>query len=154
MMRYFYVFDYEDKNDSNRDRFASALNLHAQMYLLGDKYSVEGLKKMAAAKFERWCHDLSSNVNFDPKTYMGYLLDVVPLVYTNSQAQALRHSLVKAIACYLNTSLSVLRNDGYKDLFFEYPEFAYDTLTASMVAAHTFDDGWTKHDEGWDPKDG
>ena len=136
MMRYFYVLDYEDDEDRERYRLLM-LHLHVEMYLLGDKYVVEGLKKLAAAKFRHCCHQFGSNVKSLPDFYIKCLLQIVPRVYTAPQARALRPSLAKAIACFLDKNLSMMRNERFKELYYAHPDFAYDTMTAGMVRAHS-----------------
>lgn len=152
MMRYFYLLDYEEEDERKRYRYFFTLDLHVEMYLLGDKYAVEGLKKVAAVKFGRSCRNLSRDVKFHTKTYMGSLLEMVPLVYTAPQARALRQSLAEAIACYIDANLSVMRNEHFKELYYAHPDFAYDTMTAGMVRAHSHNTGCAGKHKGWDSK--
>lgn len=150
-MRYFYLLDYEEEDERKRYRHFFALDLHMDMYLLGDKYAVEGLKKVAAVKFGRSCRNLS-DVKFHTQTYMGKLLEMVPRVYTVPPARALRQSLADAIACYIDADLSVMRNERFKELYYAHPDLAYDTMTAGMVRAHSHHTGCAGNHKGWVPK--
>lgn len=152
MMRYFYVLDYEEEDERKRCRYIFALDLHVEMYLLGDKYAVEGLKKVAAVKFGGSCRSLSHVVKFHPKTYMGILLEMVPRVYTTPPARALRQSLAEAIACYIDADLGVMRNERFKELYYAHPDFAYDTMTAGMVRAHSHKTAGVGYRQAWAAK--
>lgn len=151
MMRYFYLLDYEDDEDRKRYRYFM-LHLHVELYLLRDKYVVEGLKKVAAAKFRHCCHQFGSKVKSLPDFYFGCLLEIVPLVYTAPQARALRPSLAEAIACYIDADLSVMRHERFKELYYAHPDFAYDTMTAGMVRAHSHHTGCAGNRKGWNAK--
>ncbi|KAL8990731.1 MAG: hypothetical protein Q9169_008051 [Polycauliona sp. 2 TL-2023] len=124
------------------------------MYILGDKYGISGLRSIAATKFDHQCYYLSSDLELHPDINLNSLLDVVPLLYTHNQAHPLRLNLVEALAHILNMSLRTLKTVRYVELFKNYPDFAFETMTASMVAAHSRKDDWSsRYDAGWDPDD-
>ncbi|KAL8735379.1 MAG: hypothetical protein Q9166_000924 [cf. Caloplaca sp. 2 TL-2023] len=112
------------------------------MYILGDKYDIDDLKKLSAARFGKWCKELSDNIFWDPENYTKYLIAAVPLVYTAilEEDRALRISLTKALARYLNGNKVLLGESHFKEICLEYPDFGYDMMTEGMQAAHTRDE--------------
>ncbi|KAL6714132.1 hypothetical protein ACLMJK_008626 [Lecanora helva] len=57
LVDYAYVLDYTDheyahKSNSEEHKFISALHTNAELYLLGEKYDLQGLKKLAGTKFD------------------------------------------------------------------------------------------------------
>lgn len=53
MVHYFYNFDYDDSDISHTaPKMRSSLRIHVQMYSLGDKYDIPGLRTLALEKFK------------------------------------------------------------------------------------------------------
>ncbi|KAL8671233.1 MAG: hypothetical protein Q9168_004265 [Polycauliona sp. 1 TL-2023] len=145
MMKYFYTLDYDPSPNSS-----SALALHAHMYILADKYNIDGLAKLATTNFAHGrdapIYDPSCS---NPKTALGHLLDIVPLVYDNiGSGSLLRQQLVYSIAGYLNASGGAMRDERYMELFKRYPDFGYESMRKGMEVAHGNMRGWDG--DGWD----
>ncbi|KAI7343100.1 hypothetical protein KC331_g3578 [Hortaea werneckii] len=78
MIKYFYSFDYA--TDPSIDaRFANPLEMHAHVYVVADKYSVEDLKQLACRKFTDLVPEIVPQ-NLDPT-------DAIRLIFTATPEQ-------------------------------------------------------------------
>lgn len=108
MVDYFYLDNYEDRNEQpedpseekpNRsdDEELSALRIHARMFALADMYQVDGLQKLAVAKYGK-------AMNKNPR--IEDILESIPDVYqlTPSSVRLLRSVAVLALRLQLERS--------------------------------------------------
>ncbi|KAI4172672.1 MAG: hypothetical protein LQ343_003412 [Gyalolechia ehrenbergii] len=148
MMRYFYVLDYNDEGE------ATVFDVNAQMYAMGDRFGVPGLKKVAAAKFEKHCRCAGGESPAD-QSQMDSLLLAVPMVYksTPKTDRALRDSVAGAFARDLPVNRERwLTSSGFKNICRTFPEFIFDILGRTVdsqvkkrYGGWDFDD-WDRHD--------
>lgn len=117
MMDFLYLFDYDDgqySGLSNRKDHAyrSARYTNAEMYALGEKYNLQGLKKTAAAKFETALHS---------ETRGTPILPLITLIYasTPENDRGLR-DLILPVALVNAKILSSL--PGFKSMIVENAE--------------------------------
>ncbi|KAI6801856.1 hypothetical protein KC361_g1491 [Hortaea werneckii] len=76
MVKYFYSFD--DATDASTDNhFANPLEMHAQVYVVADKYGVEDLKQLACRKFTDLVPDIVPQ-NLDPTDAIRILYTATP----------------------------------------------------------------------------
>ncbi|KAL8916846.1 MAG: hypothetical protein Q9172_006083 [Xanthocarpia lactea] len=138
MMKYFYFLDYfEDEDDDQTSATFSELELHVQMFSIGDKYDIICLKNMAAIKFRDCCeeHNVWDSVD-KRKAAVKTLVSAVPAVYKNTPDDdvILRPPLVNTITERLNKDSALLHE--LKDMCLQYPKFSYDLMEATWRVAH------------------
>ncbi|KAL8857821.1 MAG: hypothetical protein Q9178_005577 [Gyalolechia marmorata] len=138
MMKYFYFLDYfEDEDDDRTSATFSELELHVQMFSMGDKYDVICLKNMAAIKFRDCCeeHNIWDSEN-KREAAVKALVSAVPAVYANTPDDdvILRPPLVNTITERLNKDSALLHE--LKDMCLQYPQFSYDLMEATWRVAH------------------
>lgn len=100
MLQHLYMQTYTvdlglDRFWSRNDSWAKTrLHVHAQMYSLGDKYDLPGLKKEAARRFNE-----DIRIPGDSKSEILTLLSVVPIVYTTTPDtdRGLRNHVVRQV---------------------------------------------------------
>ncbi|RMY90843.1 hypothetical protein D0861_03435 [Hortaea werneckii] len=76
MVKYFYSFDYAT-DASTDNHFANPLEMHAQVYVVADKYGVEDLKQLACRKFTDLVPDIVPQ-NLDPTDAIRILYTATP----------------------------------------------------------------------------
>lgn len=124
MIRYFYLLDSERTrgNEDKEEVKPSRAMLNAEMYVLADKYEIEGLKKVALDGFED-----SLFRAWEIDTTVSELRVVVPFTYgsTPKSDRGLKDCVIE----------SVLRNwrgrpnkAGLQQLFLDTPEFFLDMI--------------------------
>lgn len=144
-MRYFYLLDYP-----SFARPELELDLHARMYIMGDKYDVPDLRKVAARKFAHWCEELSRNPQGKKAAvHINYFLRVVVPAYKDlpETDRTLRKPFTKGLARFLNASPDLLNHEHYRDMCLEYPLFGLDMQTESLFATHAGEPGWRVEEE-------
>ena len=102
MLQHLYMQTYMvDLGLDGLDRYWSLLHVHAQMYSLGDKYDLPGLKREAARRFTE-----DVKIPADCKSETLTLLSIVPIVYTTTpdSDRGLRNLLVRQIFERYNTA--------------------------------------------------
>ena len=121
MIRYLYTLDYNDTSiaayatESDAETpTESTLCVNVQMYILGDKYGIWGLKKAAAAEFEK---------EMTQKTDILEFLPVVAKIYesTPEPDRGLRDVAVR-LACVNPAALA--KSTKFKEVVADVPEFA------------------------------
>lgn len=128
MMDFLYLFDYDDGHYSglsNRKDHAyrSARYTNAEMYALGEKYDLQGLKKTAAAKFETALHS---------ETRGTPILPLITLIYasTPENDRGLR-DLILPVALVNAKNLSNV--PGFKSMIVENAEFVSDVFGKTIA---------------------
>ncbi|KAL8835840.1 MAG: hypothetical protein Q9170_003163 [Blastenia crenularia] len=141
MMRYFYVLDYDDQeyNDNNwADPVAptspgvlSVFEINAQMYALADQFGVEGLKKVAASKFELRCKETMSSMH---ASHMNAMLRSVEAIYTSTPEgdTTLRATIARAVAFLPAGRQACMEILEFKSICSRYPDFMWDVLANRM----------------------
>jgi hypothetical protein len=115
LVDYFYNTDYPATN-TGMASFGGVLLLHANMYIVADKYEVLDLKEMAVERFGKAVPAAVKNESVAP---------VIELVFANtaSAQDSMREFLVD-VWPILSSFLRELGNDGaVHDLFAKVPEF-------------------------------
>ena len=137
MMKYFYFLDYFEDEDDRTCATFSELELHVQMFSLGDKYDIICLKNMAAIKFRDCCEEHNVWDSEDKRVAaVRTLVSAVPAVYENTPDEdvILRPPLVNTIIERLNKDSALLHE--LKDMCLQYPQFSYDLMEATWRVAH------------------
>lgn len=129
MLEYLYMQDYSV--DLGFDPFLSAndswaktrLHVHAQMYSLGDKYDLAGLKKEAARRF---INDIA--IPRDKKGETLTLLSVIPTIYTTTPDSD--RGLRDLVARHVFQRYDIASKHFIKeiDAAFGVPQFARDII--------------------------
>lgn len=117
----------EPDNDDESEDAAASLSVHARMFALADMYDLEGLQKLAAAKY---------GSVMATKASLQDLLASVPDVYqlTPSFVRDLRDRVVTAVRVKLGTKLGDNEEEtdslmeAYDDIADASPEFLKDLL--------------------------
>lgn len=136
MLQYLYLNDYSarsgSEDDSLPDTIVAELLVDAQVYSLGKKYGIKGLRKAAAAEFEAdmfitCCLDTSS-ANVDA---FAAMLEVVYTITLESDKD-IRKSASSVDGRLLE---QMLGNATFKDLLARTPEIAYDLLVSHVAVS-------------------
>ncbi len=124
LMSFFYDEDYSDptEGDENKEVPLSALELHAEMYALGDKYQAPGLSRLATQKYER-----SLKRDWVPEDFLRSIAKVYQL--TPESNRELRNAVLHHARSNIKQFQS---NDAmriqFKDTNRGVPEFTSDLL--------------------------
>ncbi|KAL8677152.1 MAG: hypothetical protein Q9224_007218, partial [Gallowayella concinna] len=124
------------------DNYEANLRLHVQMHALGDKYRIDCLRDLATAKFGDACHELGACEARNKPSKFAVLLDLVPIVYEMTQAEAehhqyypLRFHLTKAIKDAIETNSLYWEHAHLKGICLQNAEFAYDVMRLAVENA-------------------
>ncbi len=143
MMRYCYLFDYNDHDETAM----SDVEVNARMYAIADRFGVPGLKKAAAAKFARCC--ILSQTPFG----MEILLKCVETVYTSTPDtdNTLRESLATAIGHLLRKQQNLVETSQFKDTCLQFADFAYQMIKTGISSGSTlrYPDRWNTSNDDW-----
>lgn len=139
MVKYFYTLDYPDTKSIALKAGSmvetpenSAFHVNVQMYIMGDKYGIWGLKKTAEAKFEK---AITQNKG---------ILDLLPVVGTIYESTPEQDRGLRDIAVRLaGLDLAALTKlPQFKEVVADVPEFACDIIkwasTNATKPASTF----------------
>ncbi|KAL9596993.1 MAG: hypothetical protein Q9219_005419 [cf. Caloplaca sp. 3 TL-2023] len=97
MMKYLYVLDYDGSGNYRKpiDPDLSCFEVNAQMYAMGDRFGIPGLKQVAASKFSYWCEEIISweSDDSDLAESRKTLLESAETIYTSTPEEdsTLRH---------------------------------------------------------------
>ncbi len=122
MIKYFYLGDYPDSGPAleiGPEEYVSSMNINAELYALGDKYDIKGLKKLSSKKFEAALDRIR-----------GGALEfcaAIPLVYTTTPDtdRTLRDLVFRAVSRNWKL-LSAAPN--FKDCMLRNPGFVIDVV--------------------------
>ncbi|KAL9626831.1 MAG: hypothetical protein Q9204_007006, partial [Flavoplaca sp. TL-2023a] len=146
MMRYFYILDYTDDGVTP----SKELILDAQMYVMGDKYDIPDLRKVAARKFAYLCFHLSLDPTEDMAVgYMQFFQDILPLAYKclPETDDALRRPIAKVFRSHLTAFPYLVKIDEYRSYCLEYPLFGLDVQMAILLIPEEGEGGSSSEDE-------
>ena len=123
-MDFFYCGEYSDPSEGDKGKEAplSALELHAEMYALGDKYQAPELSRLAMQKYEgRLGRDWA------PQDFLRSIAMVYKL--TPESNRELRNTTLR----HARSSIEQLQSDDmmrirFKETCLDVPEFAVDLL--------------------------
>ncbi len=138
MMRYCYLFDYDDQDETAM----SDVEVNARMYAMADQFGVPGLKTAAAAKFARCC---TWRQSVEVPVGLDILLDCVETVFTSTPDtdHTLRKSRASALVCLLQKHQDLVETSQFKDKCLLFPDFAYHMVKAGIyVGASLRYAGW------------
>ncbi|KAK6221820.1 hypothetical protein QIS74_04692 [Colletotrichum tabaci] len=94
----------------------------AKLYILADKYGIEGLRSLCLHRLKQSLLHCSGTVEFE-----SLLLDVIEFVFSKTKTQ---DSLRKLLVCYCITDLQWIAScEHYEDLIEELPGFASAILS-------------------------
>ncbi|KAL8833854.1 MAG: hypothetical protein Q9176_007772 [Flavoplaca citrina] len=144
MMRYFYLLDYP-----GQEGLEGSFKLHAQMYVMGDKFDVSDLRKIAARRVADSCESFGKEYHRHPEeqlaaSYLKIFRDVVCLAYKSLPEMdfALSRPLAKTIAPWLAAYPHLLKNPDYQFCCIQFPLFGLDMQAEILFVAHAGDLGW------------
>ncbi|KAL8775132.1 MAG: hypothetical protein Q9209_000611 [Squamulea sp. 1 TL-2023] len=128
----------EEPEASEVSTYIFRLQLHMQMFTIGDKYNIPCLKHVAADKFHSLCTYLSNNWNL--KACTNALIAAVPLLYDSTSTiddrdSLLRQSLVEQLGEAFVYQFKFVDDTNFKECL-EYPEFSYDIMKSIMHARY------------------
>lgn len=110
--------------------------MHAQMYVMGDKYDIPDLREVAARKFAEWCLDLSlPTAEHLAVPLLKSFQDVLPLAYKSvpETDDTLRRPIARVFKTHLTTFPHLVKNDEYRSYCLEYPLFGLDVQMAILL---------------------
>lgn len=128
MLDFLYTGDYAESFDEieGQSPSISALQHHARLFILAEKYAIHGLCRLAARKFKK-----SLDNKCDPLEFLGSIHDV----YAGPPASTLK-AVATRFARY--NLASVLKDEStrkyYDEVVAEVPHFAKDVLDSYMAA--------------------
>jgi hypothetical protein len=132
MVDYLYTGDYSletDETDQEPDTYSdSSLSIHAIMYSIGDKYDIEGLRRLSTRKY---CEALQRDL------YINDFFASIPYVYalTPESSRDLRDPALAFARNVLSgdgpTTLSIVR-EAFDELVIECPEFVKELLYSAL----------------------
>ena len=125
LVEYFYTGEYDGavkESNKNQDPPTSELQFHARMFLLADKYSIEGLKVLSSRKYCARLNRISGGEEF---------LNSIPDVYTLGFLS--RKPLVDGVVKFARNHLRRYAVEAstraiYDQVAAEVPEFVKDVL--------------------------
>lgn len=126
MVAFSYYENYIDgsfggKSKRPEHQFRSILHTNAEMYILGEKYDLPALKKLALVKFDNAEKEMVSKAKRD------HVLSLIPLVYTGTldTDRGLRDRMVQ----YVTANAKELAKDSkIKSLITENPDFVLEVI--------------------------
>lgn len=123
-MNFFYYGDYSDpiEGDKGKEGPLSALELHAELYALGDKYQVPGLSRLAIQKYEGRLKRA-----WDPQKFLQLIARVYNLTLESNR------DLRNAALCHARSHVGKLQSDDamrtqFRGTCLDIPEFTADLL--------------------------
>lgn len=125
-MQFFYFGDYPDPSNDQENEEAplSALELHAEMYAIGDKYQAPGLSRLAVQKYKDRLK--SSWTQKDLLRSIAKVYYLTPESKRDLRDVTVQH--VRSKMCYFQS------NDAerihFRGICLEVPEFSLDVLQA------------------------
>ncbi|KAL8938035.1 MAG: hypothetical protein Q9216_004107 [Gyalolechia sp. 2 TL-2023] len=154
MMRYFYILDYND--DDVDEGTGTVFIINAQMYAMGDRFGVPGLKGVAAAKFERHCSCAGGKSAADQRQ-MDSLLLAIPTVYKSTPKKdgTLRDSVAGAFARdLLVNGEKWFPSTRFQKICRQFPDFIFDVLGKSVASQGRKKSGGDWRRSKWNQNDG
>lgn len=120
--------DWASDTESKSTFDASQLLLSAEMYEIGDKYDVLGLKKLALSKFSLLCDEYWDDVLFAPAAHYAFST-------TPENDKGLRDIVTQTIADHMD----MLNSPAVEALLHEF-----NGLAVSLLTMRAKDLGWIK----------
>ena len=125
MIKYLYLGDYPDYNDGSvpvPDFNISTFRTNAEMYALGDKYDIQGLKRLSAWKFQTGFDAIKDNF-----CELLKVIAAIPIVYrtTPDTDRTLRDIILTIARRDWERLAAILK---FKDLVADNPSFAIDLI--------------------------
>ncbi|CAN9427161.1 unnamed protein product [Alternaria alternata] len=120
--------DWASGTESKSTSDASQLLLSAEMYEIGDKYDVLGLKKLALSKFSLLCDEYWDDVLFAPAAHYAFST-------TPENDKGLRDIVTQTIADHMD----MLNSPAVEALLHEF-----NGLAVSLLTMRAKDLGWIK----------
>ncbi|KAL9584779.1 MAG: hypothetical protein Q9212_001909 [Teloschistes hypoglaucus] len=136
VIRYFYVLDYDDAGQDLPAGYPS-IKVNGRMFTLGVRFGVNGLRKIAASKFEDNCIRLANPCE-EPLHALKLLADIAMTVYsfTPETYKEIRSSIAKSVGSHFINYQRLLDNPNIAQVCQKYPGFAYDLMVESIKAAN------------------
>ncbi|KAL9588503.1 MAG: hypothetical protein Q9203_002688 [Teloschistes exilis] len=136
-IRYFYVLDYDDTPVQELPPGYPSIRINGRMFSVAVRFGVDGLKKLAASKFEGNCIRLASPCE-EPLHALKLLVEVAIPVYssTSKTYKELRSSIAKSVVSHPINDKRLLEHPAIKHVCHKYPGFAYDLMAEGLKAVN------------------